>query len=252
MFFRFCALALTAALGIGFAQGANDDARRVTSPDGRVEFRVTTAPPEKDGDYYRLAYELRVDGKPLLAQSYLSLDLLNIEPLLGEKDGLIGSKTGSGPGYNSVVAEYMQEGSLGDLIDIEARVYNDGVAFRYVLPKSTPLLDLNIANEVTEFRFAAGKQALARLHWGDSVKLPFVTETPDRIWVAITEVRSPDFPPASLSWLDENTLVTRLPPKPNDSEVAYAGHTPFIGPWRIILFGKDRDRLLDAPWLKSL
>jgi alpha-glucosidase len=146
----------------------------------------------------------------------------------------------------------MQEGSLGDLIDIETRVYDDGVAFRYVLPKSTPLLDLYIADEVTEFRFAAGKQALDGLHWGDSVKLPFLTKTPDRTWVAITEARLPDFPPASLAWLDENTLVTRLPHQPNDIEVAYSGHTPFVGPWRVIVFGKDRDRLLDAPWLKSL
>jgi hypothetical protein len=247
LFYRFGALALTAALAVGFGQGANDDERRVASPNGLVEFRIGRAPPEKDGNYYRLAYEIRVAGKPLIARSYLSLDLLNIEPLLGEKDGLIGSKTGAGPGYNSLLAEYMQEGSLGDLIDIEARVYDDGVAFRYVLPKSTPLLDLNISNEVTEFRFAAGKEALRGLHWGDAVKLPFVTQMPDRTWIAISEVRPADFPAASLAWLDENTLVTRLPPKPNDSEVAYTGHTPFTGPWRVIVFGK-----LDPPWLKSL
>ena len=244
MVFRTGALTLTAALAVCFAQAAKDDERRVTSPDGDVEFRVGVAPPEKDGNYYRLAYEISVAGKSVIARSYLSLDLLNIEPLLGEKDGLIGSKTGSGPGYNSLLAEYMQEGSLGDLIDIEARVYNDGVAFRYVLPKSTPLLDLNIANEVTEFRFAGGDAALRGFPQTGVKPLPFVTQA-DGTEIAILEVKPADFPAASLARLDGNTLVTRLPHKPNDIEVAYAGHTPFVGPWRVITFGK-------AQWLQTL
>ena len=188
----------------------------------------------------------------MIARSYLGLDLLNIEPLLGEKDGLTGSKTGSGPGYNSMLAEYMQDGSLGDRIDIEARVYNDGVAFRYVLPRTTPLEDLNISDEATEFRFSAGKEALRGVAETGSRSLPFVTALPGGGSVAILEVRAPDFPAMSLARLDASAVVTRLARKPNDPELAFAGHTPFTGPWRVILFGTDRVRMLDSAWLKSL
>ena len=104
--------------------------------------------------------------------------------MLGEKDGLIGSKTGAGPGYNSLLAEYMQDGSLGDRINIEARVYNDGVAFRYVLPRTTPLEDLNIADEATEFRFAAGNEVLRRgVAEIGRQRLPFVTSLPGGGWI---------------------------------------------------------------------
>jgi alpha-glucosidase len=239
---------LAPALISGFAQ----DERRVSSPDGRVEFRIYNAPPEASGYLFRLAYEVRIAGKPLIARSYLGLALLDIEPLLGEKDGLIGSKTGSGQGYNSLLAEYMQEGSLGDLIDVEVRAYNDGVAFRYVLPRSTPLENLKIADEASEFRFAAGKEALRGVAETDLQHLPFVTALPGGGSVAILEVRAPEFPAMSLAKLDAGALVTRLPRMPNDAEVAFAGHTPFAGPWRVILLGTDRARMLDSAWLKSL
>lgn len=241
-------MALAPALISGFAQ----DERGVSSPDGRVEFRIYNAPPEGSGYLFRLAYEVSVAGKLLIARSYLGLDLLDIEPLLGEKDGLIGSKTGSGVGYNSLLAEYMQEGSLGDLIDVEVRAYNDGVAFRYVLPRSTPLENLKIADEASEFRFAAGQDALRGIAETDLQRLPFVTELPGGGLAAILEVRAPEFPPMSLARLDANTLVTRLKTLPNDHEVAFAGHTPLAGPWRVILFGTDRARMLDSAWLNSL
>jgi len=247
LFFRLTAFLLIPALVGAFAQ----DERQVSSPDGRVVFHVYMAP-QAPGDLFRLAYDVTVEGRPVIARSYLGLDLLYIEPLLGEKDGLIGSKTGSGSGYNSLLAEYMQDGSLGDRIDIEARAYSDGVAFRYVLPKTTPLADLKIVDEVTEFRIAAAKEALRGLPETGNQTLPFITALPGGGSVAVLEVRQPDFPAMSLARLDAGALVTRLARMPNDSELAFAGHTPFAGPWRVILFGTDRARMLDSAWLKSL
>jgi alpha-glucosidase len=146
----------------------------------------------------------------------------------------------------------MQDGSLGDRIDVEARVYNDGLAFRYVLPRTTPLEDLNIADEATEFRFAARNEALRGVAETGNQRLPFVTALPGDGSVVILEVRAPDFPAMSLARLDASAMVTRLARMPNDPELAFVGHTPFTGPWRVILLGTDRGRMLDSPWLKSL
>jgi alpha-glucosidase len=224
------------------------DERRVASPDGRVEFRLSIAP-QAPGYLYRLAYEISIDRKPVIARSYLALDLLNQEPLLGENIGLLSAHMDRGSGYNSLVADYMQNGSIGRRIGIEARVYNEGVAFRYVIPRVTPLVDLPIADEATEFRFASGKQALGKIQKG---ALPFVTEVPSGGVVEIREVRAPGFPEMSLARRDQEALVTRLVPLANDPEVAFMGHTPFTGPWRVIVFGKTRDSLSGASWVGSL
>ncbi len=247
MLFRVTALLLAPALIAAFAQ----DERRAASPNGQIEFRVWIAPQDAGG-LFRLAYEVAVRGRPAIARSYLALDLLNQEPMLGEKDGLIGSHEGSGPGYRSLVAEYMQDGSLGRLINIEARVYDDGVAFRYVLPRATPQVDLSIADEATEFHFAAGKEALGGIGENGRHGLPFVAALPGGESIAILEVKSPEFPAMSLVRLNGDTLVTRLARKANDPELAFEGHTPFTGPWRVILFGAVREKILDSAWVKAL
>ncbi len=84
--------------------------------------------------------------------SFLGLDIQDQEPLLGENVGLTSSSSTTSKKYNSLVAKYMQNGSLGRLINVEVRAYNDGVAFRYVIPQSTPLIEILIAEEATEFR----------------------------------------------------------------------------------------------------
>ena len=110
------------------------DERRVASPDGKLEFRIFVTPQESG--LSRLAYEVAYTGKPILATSLLGLTIHNQEPLLGENDGLTGSRSGRETGrYNWLVAEYMQNGSIGRRINVEARVWNNGIAFRYVIPQ---------------------------------------------------------------------------------------------------------------------
>ena len=223
----------------------DQDERRATSPDGRIEFRVGPAP-QAPGYLSRLAYEVTVDGRAVIARSYMGFDVLNQEPLLGEKAGLIGSHAGEGPGYRSVTAEFMQDGSLGHKITIEARVFNDGVAFRYLLPWSAPLADLLISDEVTEFHFAAGALALKGVPESGGVALPYTADVPGGP-VNIRETREAGFPAASVARLNADTLVTRLPHLPGDAEVAYKGHAPFVGPWRVIVVGKKA-----ADWVATL
>ncbi len=240
---RFSVFLLAALVPVAHGQS---DERRVVSPDGRVEFRISIAPPDSGGYLQRLAYEVFVQSKPVIARSYLGLDIWLQEPLLGENDGITGVVTGSGAGYNSLIAQYMQNGSIGRLINIEARAYNAGVAFRYVLPLSTPLKELLIADEATEFRFTHP------IDWPREQRPPLTVAQPGVGWIAITEIPLAKFPAMSLARLDANAVVTRLPPKADNPDRAYEGATPFTGPWRVIVIGKDREHLLDSPLLKSL
>jgi alpha-glucosidase len=222
------------------------DERTVTSPDGRITFRIFVASQEPGG-LSRLAYQVLLQGKPVIETSYLGMDIEYQEPLLGENDGLISSRTDSSAGdYRSLTAEYMQNGSIGRFINVEIRVYNDGVAFRYVLPRQTPLQELLIADEVTEFRFPQKVETPSR------VPLPLILPQPGSGWIAITEVRSGAYPPASLAHLDANALVTRLALRPGTPSLALEGTTPLTGPWRVLIFGADKDRLMQSSILHSL
>jgi hypothetical protein len=170
------------------------------------------------------------------------------EPLLGENVGLTRSKTSETARYHSLTAEYMQNGSLGRRIDVEVRVADDGVAFRYVIPRSIPLEDLLLEDETTEFAFAEWDRPPGLSH----LALPFVVEQPGVGWVGIGEVGIPGYPRAWLARSEGTVLITRLTPRPSNPGIVFEAPTPLICPWRVVIVGPDRERLMQAEILKDL
>jgi hypothetical protein len=194
------------------------DERRVTSPNGQIAFRLFIAT-QNNSNLSRVAYEVFFEGKALLKTSFLGLDIENQEPLLGENVGLTSSASTKAAKYNSLTAKYMQNGSLGRLINLEVRAYNDGVAFRYAIPPSTPLTELTIQEEATEFRFTQN--------------IPEQLDRPILIgatWVMIAESKPGSYPAMRLTRLDQTTGLTRL-------ARSFAGTTPLTCPWRIVVIG---------------
>jgi alpha-glucosidase len=174
------------------------DERRVASPNGKIEFRLFIAT-QRNSNLSRIAYEVFYGSQPLVNTSFLGLDIQDQEPLLGENVGLTSSSSATSRKYNSLIAKYMQNGSLGRLINVEVRAYDEGVAFRYVIPPSTPLIEILIAEEATEFQLTDPGKA------------------------EISESKSEAYPPMHL----DQSMLTRLA-RP------YKGTTPLTCPWRII------------------
>ena len=69
------------------------DARHVTSPDGKLEFRLFVDEPSP-GELSRTGYQIYMNGKPVIKTSYLGIDVLDQEPILGENAGMISSSSG--------------------------------------------------------------------------------------------------------------------------------------------------------------
>jgi hypothetical protein len=231
---RFFAFLICAA----FAQNAfAQDERRVSSPNGQIEFRLFIAS-QGNSNLPRIAYEVSFRGRPLIGMSFLGLDIFNQEPMLGENDGLMSSSAAKGSLYNSLTAKYMQNGSLGRLIDVEVRAYDDGVAFRYVIPPSTPLTEILIAEEATEFHFAQEISADPILHLAAG-------------WVKITESKPGSYPPMHLTRSDQTTELTRLV-RSGDQKIAFEGTTPLTCPWRIVAIGPNRDSVLKSAIISDL
>jgi alpha-glucosidase len=232
------ALLFLAAVPAAFAQ----DVLRVSSPDGKIDAAFGVALPPVPGAFVRIAYQVAYNGKPLLERSYLGFWLHDQEPILGQNTGLTQSSTSQGPGYNAATGEFLQNGSIGRRITLEMRVFNEGLAFRYHLPRSAALEDLYVDTEETEFhlaqngdvQFADGhKIPLNKLK--DLVPLPLKVEQPGIGWVTLTEARVGDYPRVSLEPKEATLLGTRLESPKNALPIA--GHTPITSSWRVILVG---------------
>jgi hypothetical protein len=181
------------------------DVRTVTSPNGDLEFRVFVGQPPGSG-LTRIGYQVYYHGKPIIGTSYLGIDIVRQEPLLGEYIGLTGSDTTKGTGYNELRVNYMQNGSLGRLVTIQARAYDRKVVFRYVVPPSTPLAEpFTIDDEKTQFAVEP-----------DAVRMIKITEDTDGSYPSMTLLPEGD-----------SVLVTRL-------DEQFNATTPLTTPWRII------------------
>lgn len=232
-------------LGLLAIAAAAQDARSVSSPDGAVEFRLFIDKPDA-ASLFRLAYQVNFHGKPLIRTSFLGLQIHNQEPALGENLGLVSANTQSGKVYNTLFAKYMQNGSLGRRLDVEVRVSNDGLAFRYFVPESTPLAEMLIDDEATEFELAAPTEAINRMAPGARVELPFVADQAGIGWVAIDEIRSGTYPRLFLTREQGNILVSRLQPRRNETDTVWEGTTPLTCPWRVLLIGTTREQVTQA------
>lgn len=224
------------------------DERIVVSPDGELEFRLFTVMPQGSG-LNTLAYRVRWRGKPLIDTSYLGLNIHFQEPLLGENVGLSSAKElHESRNYNGLLADYLQTSSTGRRIQIEVRVWNDGVQFRYSIPTQSPLLDLLIEDDATQFHFAYDPVAPRPPH----AALPYVEQVPANGWLAILETRVGGFPPMQLVRADGRTMVSHLPGIPHDPGVAYVGAPPWTGPWRIIAVAPTHDLAMEPAMLRGL
>jgi hypothetical protein len=237
---KFLACLLPLLAGAVHAQ----DELRVPSPDGQLEFRLFTFVPGGNG-LNTLAYQVRWRGQLVVDTSALGMNIHFQEPMLGENVGLSSSKTLHEGGYNGLVADYLQNSSTGRRIGLEVRVWNDSVAFRYLIPKQWPILDLLIEDDGTEFHFAGAAEV------PEKATLPYCTQSPGG-WAGIFESRAPGFPAMSLVKNDARTFLAHLPDKPHDPAVAYVGVTPWTGPWRIVAVGTEREKLAQSSAVQAL
>jgi hypothetical protein len=218
------------------------DDRAVKSPDGKLEFRLFASLPE--GSILNcLAYQVWRDGKPVLDTSYLGLDILFQEPLLGENVGLSADKPAHGPNYHGLWADYLQTSTTGRRIQFEVRVWNDAIAFRYIVPRSALLFDLAILDDTTQFRFAGDTPA----NLPSTVALPYAHELPGGGWLGIYGT-----PPMELRRLDDHTLTVHLPGGVPEQKAALQAQTPWTGPWHILVFADSREKLAQSEILRDL
>ena len=126
----------------------------ITSPDKSVEFKLSD-----DGAHYSVSRK----GEEIVASSPLGLVLAQADPygvlsaVEVHKDSrrhkipLVATKADAAvDAYNSVTVTYRETAGLHREMSVEARAYNDGVAFRYSLPDGAAY---TVKGEATGFLF---------------------------------------------------------------------------------------------------
>lgn len=138
-------------------------------------------------------------------------------------------------------------------MDIVFRCFDDGFAFRYVLPgkDNTPDSQLTVMDEATEYRFAADHQAWS-IPWRteyyegiwtkaplsqkqDTLCSPLTIERTDGGYAFVHEAALTDYPAQNL-YMQDGALKTYLTPwRGKEEEVKAYIRTPFSTPWRMVI-----------------
>ena len=293
---KFCAattvllLACTAACTAQPVQGAPQTVT-LASPDGQlvVHFDVR---PEKNSSAGngRLVYSLQFHGKPVLEDSGLALELDDL-PALGSDVQITGADQSNGVDdytlqfqkvskvhdpYNSVLVQVIEGGAAHRAMEIEARAYDSGIAFRYRLPGNGEKAKFNLRQEDTEFRLTsdATDWLLALPNYRSSyeseyvklstsalsnqggvsssflIGLPLLMHEPGVAWLSLTEAdiegnSSMYVTNPSGNWAG-HYFVSKLAPCFDHPEYAVEGALPHHSAWRVLAIADSPGRLVES------
>jgi alpha-glucosidase len=264
---------------------AGEATAAITSPNGQITLRLF-AGDGSGGTDNALRYTVDFRGKPLFVASKLGLDLVG-QPSMGPGMRKTGEQVESADDtytipvgktrevhdhYNGVRANF--EDATGRKMSIEVRAFDDGVAFRYLVPKQPAIGQTRIAHELTEFTFAkdtstyplilGGYQSswedeyqlrnVSGLHKDWLIGLPYLANEPGVGWVAITEADIERYSGMYLrkaEGFSSRTVQADLSPHEDaaghiDPSYAVETETPFSSPWRVLMTADEPSKLIES------
>lgn len=285
--FKFIAISFLFAAQLSLS--AQEKETVLKSPDGElsITFRTNEA---------KLTYEVEYKNKLLMEPSAMGLELQGSR-VLGENVAVTRSAFSQGEDnyrllsgrtdtvsekYNAVVLELTEQTGNARRMNVEARAYNDAVAFRYLVPEQKSLTGYALKNEKTEFRlvkdavsyalvlpnFKSGYESefqktpvsgLANQGGVPSkylVGLPLLMKVDGVAWAVISEA---DLEGNSAMYLCNTTgswaghrFDAVVAPSLNDPEVAVTGNLPHKTAWRIIMVAPEPTHFIESNILTNL
>jgi alpha-glucosidase len=184
--------------------------------------------------------------------------------------------------YNAFEFEFSEPPPDGRKLVIEARAYDDAIAFRYLIPDQPNLKELRLVDERTDFslpkdpnlyalvlpNFTSPYESeflritastLAAQGAGSKPQLaglPLLMQIPGTAWVAITEA---DLQGSAAMYLTNpvsawgpQRLESRLAPHLDDPSIAVTGSLPWHSGWRIIQVADEPGQLIESNIVSNL
>jgi len=242
----------------------------VTSPDKSIEFKLS-----EDG----ASYSVYRKGEEIVAPSPLGLVLSQAAPFGALSRGeirterrrrtlpLVATKADRAvDAYNAVDVTYHETSGLHRSMSIEARAYDDGVAFRYVLPggaanavrgEATAFLFPNDAPcEISEFigphEATWSELKISELKADKLYDLPAVCASASgRTHFAIAQSNLSGYAGGGLEPVAHGFHL-RVTPLPATPDVAVRARDGLTSPWRVIMMGDRAGDLIPSPLIGDL
>jgi alpha-glucosidase len=268
----------------------------VTSPDGQLKITIETAANDAAAESGPLTYAVSFRGQPLVDRSALRLELQGRAPLgtnvkivnvartsVDTSYRLVAGKISAARDHHNALRVDVEE-TEGPrrALTIEARAYDDAVAFRYVVPAQASVAEFRLTKESTEFRISKDATSYAMvlpnyrsMYESEFLKLPLsafsnqggvastvllglplLMNVPGVAWIAITEADLRGYAGMYLvnpsgSW-QGHWLESRIAPSLADPDVLVSGTLPKHSPWRVLLVATEPGRLVESTAITSL
>jgi alpha-glucosidase len=262
---------------------------QVESPDGGVCIAVSVK--EKLDPYpagRRVYFSISFQGRDVLLDSPFGLDFRDLPPIardlriVDEKRSAIDETWETVAGKSRTVRGRCNELRLAmeeenpphRKMDLVFRAYDDGVAFRYVLPEQVSLKDFALVSERTEFQFTQNhacwaanfggfeshqesefeRRTLGSFTVADPIGLPLLVQVSDTCYAAITEADLTDWAGMYVASAGNraNALVTMLSPRVDEPGVLVKSTTPRRSPWRVLMLGRTPGDLIESNLVLNL
>jgi alpha-glucosidase len=274
-------------LSCGPAKDARIGALAVASPDGSLTISLAlAAKPQPYLGGERLYYRVTFKGQPVLDDSPLGLDLLGAEPLdrdfevVGNEkksndttwENPFGAKRVVPDKFNELTVSLRERGPAGRRLEIVLRAYDEGVAFRYILPKQETFESFTLAAENTGFYFSGdahayalnrgrfntdnegeyARTALRDIKPSSIINLPLLVELPGGVWAALLEADLTDYSGLYVGAVPgvANALTSKLSHPPSRrADQPVVATTPKATPWRVLMVAPTAGRLIETSYL---
>lgn len=278
--------ALPVVLVVSSVAFSQNNSVRVASPNDQLVLTVATGPaqpehnaPGRERPMQGLHYSVQFHGKSLFDDSGMGLKLEDQEPLgptmqiVNQQQGSddqtytipVGKTSSVRDHYNSIRADLQD--SQGRKLTVEVRAYDDGIAFRYIVPEQSGIKSANVERELTQFRYSKdatlyplivnGFQSpyedeyqvrqVSGLHNDWLVALPLLATVPGVGWVAITEADIENYAGMYVRKAAAPFAVhAELSPRLDKPSIAVEADAPVTTPWRVLMVGDEPGRLVES------
>ena len=168
--------------------------------------------------------------------------------------------------YNGATIRFREAGSGGRILEIEARAYDDGVAFRYVIPGGKPVA---IASERTGYRLPVGTRCLvtetSSSHEREWQDIPVSSLDPNKLYDHLATCATPSgrnhfailqsgiegYAGSALRRSGDN-LQVELTPRRDRPSIAVQSNNGVETAWRVIMLGDRAGDLISSQLVGNL
>jgi alpha-glucosidase len=257
-----------------FPSCSSDEVIQLDSPDGKNNIVFIL----KDGIPY---YKVLRNNRVVIDTSGMGFEMKDMLPLKGgfkmvkatmsgddeRRETIWGQRNKITDHHSQLLVTLKEQSDPERTLEIEFKAFDDGVAFRYLIPEQEGLAKLEIMKESTEFRFAEDFSAwwipgdydnheflykntpISRI---DSANTPLTMESADSLCLSIHEAALVDYPEMKLRRASDEptTLLCDLVPWPDGVKAKV--DVPFKTPWRTVQLADKAGKLIESTMIWCL